>query len=190
MSFLSLFYFTCAGVFGVLLLRRLQLALPTLIFLLAGPALGIIVTTEVILVTSLILGLNSLSVFLALGVGGIVVLATYSLKKPNLGKRILTYATVRKTIIEHWPLWITLSSIGLVMTYVFWTKVLAPAEFGLMTGGGGLYGDTALHSSYTTSLVSQDVPPTNPLFAGIPLIYPFLVNLFSATLMILGMNMR
>ena len=78
-----------------------------------------------------------------------------------------------------WPLWLTFTTIGSVAVYIFFTQVLAPTPNGWVTGGGGLYGDTALHSGYTMSIVTQGLPPKNPLFAPIPLVYPFLVNLFS-----------
>ena len=89
-----------------------------------------------------------------------------------------------------WPFLFILSTIGVLVIYIFATQVLTPTSSGLVTGGGGLWGDTAMHSSFTMSLAEQGLPPHNPLFAGRPLVYPFLVNFFSAILVKVGISLR
>lgn len=73
---------------------------------------------------------------------------------------------------------------------MFWTKVLVSVEDGLITGGGGLYGDTAMHSAFTHALLYQGVPPANPLYAGYPLVYPLANDLLSALFLYTGLGLR
>lgn len=73
---------------------------------------------------------------------------------------------------------------------MFWTKVFVVTEAGFITGGGGLYGDTAMHSAFTHALFYQGIPPANPLYAGYPLVYPFANDLLSALFLYTGLGLR
>ncbi len=199
MTIFSLLFLLLTCIIGIAVCLHLPLPLTNWVKFVIGPAIGIILETEIILLLSLILGLNPTTVWLALilftGFTGTVV--AFSLIPPRGWNTFTPRVSYRKIlskifslILDNWPFVILGLIVGIAAIFVFWTKVLYPNDWGLITGGGGLYGDTALHASYTTSLVYQGMPPVNPLFAGSPLIYPFLVNLFSATLVLLGSNLR
>lgn len=186
MSISSLLYLLFVSVIGITASLLLPLSMCRLrIFI--GPALGAVIVTELILVLSLMIGFSPLSIWLAMII--LVFLVVLLKTRPITPLPPITLLS-RIKLRHHWPLFFTLLTIGSVVFYVFWTKILTPTPSGLVTGGEGLYGDTALHAAYTMAIVEQGLPPTNPLFARIPLIYPFLVNLFSASLVKLGMNLR
>ncbi len=180
---MAIIYLLLAALSGIGLTSKLPL--PKISTLLVGPAVGIITTTTITLITSWIFGFAPLTVWLTL----VLIMLLMYLTHTRCVK--LSHAWCDMAYIQsHWPLIFIYLTIGVYATYIFLTQVLAPAGTNLLTGGGGLYGDTALHSAYTTSLVEQGLPPQNPLFAGHPLIYPFLVNFFSAILIKLGLNLR
>ncbi|MEK7166507.1 MAG: hypothetical protein AAB874_06900, partial [Patescibacteria group bacterium] len=195
MSQVAIFYFMLSSLAGILTMFLFPLQLPRIIKLFAGPALGIVITTELILIISLLMGFSPLSIWFALilfilGISFVWISCNSAFPPHKMGKLGDIIYKCWWEFRNHWPLFFILFSIGSLVVYIFWTKVLAPNSFGLVTGGEGIYGDTALHSAYTMAIVEQGLPPTNPLFAHIPLIYPFLVNLFSASLVKLGMNLR
>jgi len=53
------------------------------------------------------------------------------------------------------------------------------------------YGDLAFHASLITSLAyGENLPPENPIFFGIPLTYPFLIDLLTAFFLRCGVGWR
>ena len=163
------------------------LPLPKIAAVLVGPAVGIITVTTVTLVLSWFFGFTPLIIWLTII---LAITASWWLSKKSAPNFDLNKLKRRGLVRNHWPLLLVFLTIGVYSTYIFLTQVLAPSASGFQTGGGGLYGDTALHSAYTMSLVEQGLPPINPLFAGKQLIYPFMVNFFSATLVKLGFALR
>ncbi|MEX1111864.1 MAG: hypothetical protein WEC84_00215 [Candidatus Andersenbacteria bacterium] len=80
--------------------------------------------------------------------------------------------------------------VSLLLFLVIAPKLLIENEEGLSTGVVNAYGDVAWHASNITMFVAgQDAPPENPIFAGTRLTYPFLVNFFSAMLIIGGLSL-
>jgi len=194
MTIISLLYFIGSLLSGFILIKQIA-QFNRLFRLLVGPGFGLIFTTLVNLLIGLLIGFSVLSIILALAitvtVAGFAFLRNrvVSPRKSKIGLK--TYLQLLPYhFSSHWPLVIILIIIGVISGYVFFFKVLTPAPSGLLTGGGGLYADTAMHAAFTSALVEQGLPPTNPLFAGKLLVYPFLVNFFSASLVKLGMNLR
>ncbi len=191
MNLLSSTYLLLIFILGIISTSVLSIPLSKKGKFLIGPALGIILITTLTLLISFILGFNNYSIIIsALLFFTVTKVCTKSKLSFEIKTGIRTLRTLR-TFGTHWPFLIILATIGTVTFYVFWNQVLAPNQFGdWVTGGGGMWGDTAMHTSYTMSLVEQGLPPQNPLFAGQPLVYPFLVNFFSAILVKLGSNLR
>lgn len=184
----ALFYFLLVLIIGVSVAFILPLPLSRFIKLMIGPALGIIAVTEVTLATSLLLGYNVTTIFgvlIALIVLGVLTSFFYPKSKPQFSP-----IPWRRYLHTYKWLFILTLFLILIVGFVFSTKILSPGDTGLMTGTGGMWADTALHSAYTMSIVTQGLPPQNPLFAGQLLIYPFLVNLFAANLVRLGTTLQ
>lgn len=190
MNLAALIYLTLTLIAGIGIFMSLPLPWSRGVKFCLGAPLGIILATQCILLVSLIAGFNLYSVIVALGILILVTLVLIYLRRPKLFAP-WTARNVSNKLRRNWPLVFISLTLGLFSVFIFWTKILAPgADGSLMTGTGGLYGDTAMHSAFTMSMATQGLPPQNPLFAGIPLVYPFLVNLFSAALVLLGFNLR
>jgi hypothetical protein len=62
---------------------------------------------------------------------------------------------------------------------------------GYFVGFRNNYGDLGLHLHYITSfLFADNIPPENPIFAGVPLRYPFLSDFYSSVLWFATKNME
>ncbi|OGD85578.1 hypothetical protein A2164_04145 [Candidatus Curtissbacteria bacterium RBG_13_35_7] len=145
--------------------------------ILLSPALGISVFTQITLVLAFVFGVGYTSIFLALAVT--VVLS------------VLCFVKFRqKFSLQNFPIFFVVTTIFVVffLAYIWLTQALTSSPLGLKTGGGGMYGDTALHTAYTSRLETGEFPIQNPLFAGKILVYPFANDLLSAILRISGLN--
>jgi len=87
-------------------------------------------------------------------------------------------------------IFITFIAIASIIISLKYFHVIRPDELGLRAGPS-TYGDLPLHLGIITSLVEQrQFPPDYSIFPGIRLSYPFLINLLSASLYMLGMTLR
>src|SRR3989344_4355583 len=194
MTIISLLYFIGSLLSGCILIKQIT-QLNRWFRLLIGPGFGLIFITLVNLLTGLLIGFTEPSIILSFFIVTVITIFVL-VQKANQAKynfRLRFFTQIKQlplSFSQYWPLAIILIIIGVISGYIFFFKVLAPAPSGLLTGGGGLYADTAMHAAFTTSLVEQGLPPHNPLFAGKLLVHPFLVNFFSARLIKLGMNLR
>ncbi|MBI2327302.1 hypothetical protein HYU92_03180 [Candidatus Curtissbacteria bacterium] len=144
--------------------------------LLVAPALGLFVFGELALLFSFFLGLFN-GVIVALIVAGILALTIFVKFKP------------KNDFGEISPVFLAVTAVTtMLLAYIWLTQTLAATSVGLKTGGGGMYGDSALHAAYTSRLTTGEFPIQNPLFAGRILVYPFANDLLSSTLKIAGLN--
>lgn len=190
MNFSAISYFVYIGLLGITTAHLFPLPLSKAAKTFIGPALGIIIVTLITLVVSLLVSFHRGSIVASTTIYSVGIIVAFLIKRPTLTPSRFTLKQLLIRLKSVWPFILVFFIVGSLVVYIFWTKVLAPTDYGLVTGGGGLYGDTALHSAYTMSIVEQGLPPVNPLYAGIPLVYPFLVNLFSAILVMLGSSLR
>lgn len=78
-----------------------------------------------------------------------------------------------------------------ILSAVISPKLLIEKPDGsLHTGIINAFGDVAWHTANITLFAAeQSVPPENPIFAGNPLVYPFMVNYLSALLIVGGASL-
>lgn len=77
-----------------------------------------------------------------------------------------------------------------ILVYLLTTHILVPSSEGLACGQS-TFGDLPLHLGIITSLAVQKAfPPQYSIFPGTPLSYPFLVDSFSSSLVLLGLPLR
>ena len=74
--------------------------------------------------------------------------------------------------------------------YLEWTHNLRPAADGSLHVGQSTYGDLNLHLSIITSLRNAALPADYSIFPGETLSYPFLMDSFSTSFMLLGASLR
>lgn len=145
--------------------------------LLICPAIGLLLFTEFALLYSFIFNVGIASILAGLFSEGLLAFVAFKIFKP-----LVRFEKISALFIA------TLVTICAISSYIYYFQLLHPTPNGsLQTGGGGLYGDTALHSAYTSRIQTGEFPPQNPLFAGKALVYPFANDLLSATLLINGL---
>ena len=135
-----------------------------------------------------IFGVSPLSIVLSLFSEGLISFAAFKIFRPSLSSNkprlFLNIEKVSTTFVVS-------LMIALISTiYILYTQVLFSSHEGYQVGGGGLYGDTALHLAYTARLQTGEFPPQNPLYTGKILVYPFANDLLSAVLRINGMHIN
>lgn len=147
------------------------------LLILTLPAVGLLVFTQLTLFSSFIFGLDRASIIISTIVTGILAVITFLKFRQKLDFD-------RSNILAVF----LILPIVLFLSYILITQALFEGPNGLETGGGGMYGDTALHSAYTSRLTTGEFPIQNPLFAGKILVYPLANDLLSATLVIFGVS--
>jgi hypothetical protein len=186
----SLLYLLTSFILGIWFSFLIPFRLPAWSRILFGPAFGMILLGEITFFAALFLPLNPTVIFIPPALLALIILI---LHRSNLFSRFQQVNLPKfcsEWIRSCWPLGIVIFSFGLIVIYIYATRVLAPDASGVIISRGGLYGDTAFHNAQITSFASQGVPVPNPLYAGVPLRYPFLVNFYAACLMKLGMSLR
>ncbi len=146
---------------------------------LVAPAVGLLVFGEFNIFYSFIFGFGMTSMVLSLLSESLFSIVALLKLKP-----IFNFEKV------SWVFIVSLFAVVIPTAYILYTRVLFPSTVGFQTGGGGLYGDTALHLAYTARIQTGEFPPQNPLFAGRILVYPFANDLLSAALRIDGMGIN
>ncbi|MAF80402.1 hypothetical protein CL628_00125 [bacterium] len=159
------------GIGGILALRLTKEVVTTVALGITGGLAG---ATFILYLLSPLLPLSTAVVVIAtiaLIAGGYILLSRYhgwqQLRKLTLNKNALTWAIL---------LFILFSFIA--------PKLLATTTGGLSTGIINNYGDIAWHTELVTSFAAgQSTPPSNPIYFGQRLAYPFLTDFASAILL-------
>lgn len=160
------------GFFGVL-----PRSINSTLRLLVCPAIGLLLFAEFVLLYSFIFNVGIASILAGLFSEGGLAFVAFKIFKPQV-----KFEKVSALFMA------TLVTICAISSYIYYFQLLYPTPSGsLQTGGGGLYGDTALHSAYTSRIQTGEFPPQNPLFAGKALVYPLANDLLSAILRINGL---
>lgn len=154
---------------------------PDFLKVICAPAIGLFIFGQIALILAFALGINILSILLSLFIYAAISLYFFSRNRSSFVNFKFSFSPI--FLVS------TLLIIGL-SSYVFFTQVLTQKDFGLVTGGGGMYGDTALHSAYTSRLMEGEFPPQNTLFAGKTLVYPLANDLLSAILRLSKLNLN
>lgn len=140
-------------------------------------SVGMLIFTHITLMSSFLFGFGTLSMIIGLLLTvPVAFVFRYGPDKPTLPKVLPKYfLTVALTFI-------------CLASYIFITQTLFSTNEGLISGSGGMFGDTALHASYTSRIESGEFPIQNPLYAGKILVYPLANDLLSAALKSFGFN--
>ncbi len=79
---------------------------------------------------------------------------------------------------------------GLLLVWIF-IKVIDDGAGGIFTAPANNFGDLGFHLSAVSSFAyGENVPPENPIFAGLPFTYPFLIDYLTALLIDHGASLR
>lgn len=108
-----------------------------------------------------------------------------------INKRTLEKFTLNiKSFLSEKYLIVLILIIGAMLIALFHTHVLLNINGDLYTGES-TYGDLPFHLSQISQIAyGNNFPPNNPLIVNHTLVYPYLVNFFSAILVYEGMSLR
>ncbi len=174
----------CAIGFGTLLTYFIitQATLPTRVCL--GSAVGLATLAWLGFLTALVLGLNTLSI----AVTAVVLIA---------GLLALALTVRQKSLQADWQA--SNRNPGEVLYYSAWaallillfSRVVMFQPDGLHTAPANNFGDLPFHFGVITSFAYGDnLPPENPIFAGMRFTYPFLIDFLTAFFIKLGASWR
>ena len=174
----------CAINFGTLLTYQViqQATIPTRIC--AGSIIGLALLAWLGFLAALIFGLNVLSIGLAaviLATGLVFLLSRVSSVQFEADWRITNRS---KGEIFYYSAWIVL----LIMLF---SRVVMFYPDGLHTAPANNFGDLPFHFGVITSFAyGENLPPENPIFAGMRFTYPFLIDFLTAMFIKLGASWR
>lgn len=95
-------------------------------------------------------------------------------------------AAWRRRPLTGWVM-AAVAAAGAVSVAVIFSHALFSADGALESGYATVWADWSQHLTTASSFaVAHNLPPTNPLFSETPLLYPFLADFQSATLLTLG----
>lgn len=111
----------------------------------------------------------------------------YGIKNPE---KLLENLNNLKFLLYERHLILLLLGFGSLLTILFHTHILLNINGDLYTGDSS-YGDLPFHLSVISHIAfTSTFPPQNPFFAHQPLVYPYLINFFSAILVYEGWSLR
>lgn len=183
MSLLIIFPFLLAIILGVIVTNRLSISIPNFSRPFFVIVLGTLLYTAVVYFLSLFLSFP-----LGVNIANWIILLFvifYFLKK----KEIKTSNFFLAIYEEKW-LFFILVFLGIILFSLFNTHIIPSINSNLYTGES-TYGDLPFHLSIISEIAyGGKFPPENPFFSGLPLVYPYLINFYSAILVSMGMSLR
>lgn len=175
----ALIYLLLVSLAGYFLTRIFRLRLLPYERVVYGVTLGVITTGYVSLAMSHLTGFTALTQWLALLPLAVAAVLGYRMKQPN---DRLEPPTLK---LGHW---LTLALLAALFTYLGATTYVQQLDGSYWINNSHNYGDIRLHTAYILNFVDgQNVPVTNPIYAGGAPSYPFLINLIAAQLVVLGL---
>lgn len=180
MLFLPLLLFIVPAFLGITLLAGWQVLEEKTIIALVGSVFGVALFVTVSYVTSLIMPVGMTLIFSLLMIT--LVGATIMLWKTN------AWNYWRRCSFDQMA--VIIFALTFLLFGIIAPKLLIQKNGGLYTGIINAYGDVAWHASNITMFAGgQTIPPTDPIFAGTRLNYPFLINFLSAQLLVSGASL-
>jgi hypothetical protein len=183
-DFLAVLITCCAIAGGTLLTYQVaqQATLPTR--LCAGAVVGLAALAWLGFLTSLVFGLNQLSIAVTVAIllaGTVVLLRFVKWSHVQSEARIIGRNKGEVVYYSLWAAFLTLLFSRVVMFY----------PDGLHTAPANNYGDLPFHFGVITSFAyGENLPPESPIFAGLRFTYPFLIDFLTAWFIRLGADWR
>lgn len=171
-------------ILGFIVTKKLSASIPKFSIIFFASSLGIILFTAINYFSSLIFSFST-----GIIITQIIILIfeiSYLLYfRINLNPLPYFYS-----IYKEKPLFNLIIIIGTILLILFNHHII-PSINGDLYTGESTYGDLPFHLSTIAGMAyGQKLPPDNPLYAGIPLVYPYLINFFSAILVFEGWSLR
>lgn len=180
----SLIFFITSFVLGLVILEFAKIILPSFLKIILALTIGVFISVLVIFTTSLIFGLNLPNILI---INSLLFFPSimYLGKKPHVFN-FLGKIEVKKNLFSIGVLLI----LSLFIIIIF-AKSIYVNENGIVAGNRLVWTDWPVHLAIISSFVHGDnFPPTNPLYAGKLISYPFLSDFLSSILQVLGASLK
>ena len=163
--------------------------------ILLGATLGIVSTTMVTFVASLVVGLDTSVVWTVYVISAGLVLLTFWLRKRSQAfsflKRLPPAVSFSRRVSKTDLYGIVILIASVLFFSIFSQRLITWQDKALETGIVDNWGDLPFHLGIVTSFLGGgEMPPANPTFADHPLAYPFLSDYFSAMLVLTGIPLE
>jgi hypothetical protein len=150
----------------------------------AGSVIGLAALSWSAFLVSLAIGLNATSIALTLLFQVIALIALLRLISLNRVRDELGSIGLSKTGVIYYAAWAAL------LAWLF-GRVMMFYPDGMHTAPANNYGDLPFHLSVVTSFAyGENLPPQNPIFAGMKFTYPFLIDFLTAFFIRCGADWR
>jgi hypothetical protein len=147
-------------------------------------SLGIIFLTIISYLFSLVMGFTIGAILGQVFVSLLIII--FNLRKSSIK---LFFPQLKAIFTDKWFLGLLLIVAPIV--YVLFDTHIIPSINGDLYTGESTYGDLPYHLSMIVQIAyGGHFPPDNPMFAGIKLVYPYLINFFSSILVFEGSTLR
>jgi hypothetical protein len=150
----------------------------------AGAVIGIAVLSWIAFLIALLLGLNLTSITVTVAILALIAAIQVRLIGRNrIAAALGQFKTSKAGVIYHIA-WAAL------LTWLF-ARVVMFYPDGMHTAPANNYGDLPFHFSVITSFAyGENLPPQNPIFAGMKFTYPFLIDFLTAFFIRCGADWR
>ncbi len=140
----------------------------------AGSVFGLAALTWIGFLIALVLGLNAISIGITVAVFAIGLAVLLRLVPRDRRRAILREVSISKIGLIYYASWTAL------LAWLF-SRVVMFYPDGMHTAPANNFGDLPFHFSAITSFAyGENLPPQNPIFAGMKFTYPFLIDFLTA----------
>lgn len=170
--------------FGAVLISQLKIK-----FLPSTVPFYNILTGSVVFSILVYLFSNLTGLYCAIIISHIIMLVSLVISLVRYKQRFLKTLALTPILKDAWL--ISILVILLPLLLIIFNNHIIPNIDGQLYVGDSAYSDLAFHLASISQLAySQTFPPQNPVYTGITLTYPYLINLFSAVLVVEGFSLR
>src|SRR5581483_7277422 len=139
-----------------------------------GSVVGLLALAWVSFLVSLAAGLNATAITLVTLIFAAGALVLYSRIPPERLKAGVRAASPDRWGVVYYLAWA-------VFLGLLFSRVVSSGDGGMYTAPANNFGDLPFHFSVITSFAyGENLPPRNPIFAGLPFTYPFLIDFLTA----------
>jgi hypothetical protein len=150
----------------------------------AGAVVGLALLSWIAFLLSLLLGLNPISIVLTVVIIIAGLMTSYRFIGLRMVREELHGLGFDKSAVIYYAVWATL------LAWLF-SRVMMFYPDGMHTAPANNFGDLPFHFSVITSFAyGENLPPENPIFAGMKFTYPFLIDFLTAFFMRCGADWR
>src|SRR5215475_5483388 len=149
-----------------------------------GSVIGIAALSWIAFLTALALGLNAISIGITVGILAIgLAIQIRCIGRERIGAALRDFE-ISIAGIAYYAVWTAL------LAWLF-SRVVMFYPDGMHTAPANNYGDLPFHFSAITSFAyGENLPPQNPIFAGMKFTYPFLIDFLTAFFIRCGADWR